>query len=298
MDNVVKPKHDKVHTISAAAISHDAEKAALSSIATEIGVTTRSPAAAKVVAATNGDAARNTNLKTPGGGSNADGVRVLTLADFKGAAMSLAEAFRDDHSSMYFTHTPDRKDWSERQRWELHVKIMEYITYAHILKGLVLSAGPNYDCVALWMPPGQNMDDYLTILRSGMWRLNYQLSAEGRKRFFDEFLPLLNSTKAQVLGDRDDSSWYLVYIGTRPSGRGKGYARKVIDYITDVADREGRACYLESSKEVNQMIYGRMGFEVVKKVYLQREREAVELDIMVREPKRRETDGDSGVFVE
>ncbi|EGP84597.1 uncharacterized protein MYCGRDRAFT_110851 [Zymoseptoria tritici IPO323] len=298
MDNVVKPKHDKVHTISAAAISHDAGKAAVSSIATEIRVTTRSSAAAKVVAAKSGDTARNDNLKTPSGSSNADGVRVLTLADYKGAAMSLAEAFKDDHSSMYFTHTPDRKDWSEQQRWELHVKIMEYITYAHILKGLVLSAGPNYDCVALWMPPGQNMDDYLTILRSGMWRLNYQLSAEGRKRFFDEFLPLLNSTKAQVLGDRDDSSWYLVYIGTRASGRGKGYARKVIDYVTDVADREGRACYLESSKEVNQRIYGRMGFEVVKKVYLQREREAVELDIMVREPKKRETDGDSGVFVE
>ena len=45
------------------------------------------------------------------------------------------------------------------------------------------------------MPPGQNMDDFLTIIRSGMWRLSYQLSREGRKRFFDEFLPLLNDTK-------------------------------------------------------------------------------------------------------
>jgi ribosomal protein S18 acetylase RimI-like enzyme len=148
------------------------------------------------------------------------------------------------------------------------------------------------------MPPGQNMDDYLTILRSGMWRLSYQLSAEGRKRFFDEFLPLLNSTKAQVLGPRDEDSWYLVYIGTRPSGRGKGYARKVVDYVTNMADREGRPCYLESSKEVNQGIYRKMGFEVRKMVYLQREAESVQLDIMVREPVKRETDGDSGVFVE
>lgn len=45
------------------------------------------------------------------------------------------------------------------------------------------------------MPPGKNMDDIFTILRSGMWRLSYQLSREGRKRFFDEFLPLLNDTK-------------------------------------------------------------------------------------------------------
>src|ERR1700733_13334075 len=42
------------------------------------------------------------------------------------------------------------------------------------------------------MPPGKNMDDYLTMLRSGMWRLSYKLSAEGKKRFFTEFLPLLH----------------------------------------------------------------------------------------------------------
>lgn len=146
------------------------------------------------------------------------------------------------------------------------------------------------------MPPGENMDDYLTILRSGMWRLSYLLSREGRKRFFDEFLPLLNDTKAQVMGERDQDSWYLVYIGTKPSGRGKGYARKVIDYVTATADKEGKACYLESSNYVNQIIYGKMGFKLRKNVYLQREREHVQLDIMVREPKG-ETDGDSAICV-
>ena len=145
------------------------------------------------------------------------------------------------------------------------------------------------------MPPGENMDDYATILRSGMWRLQYQLSKEGRKRFFNEFLPLLGDTKAQVMGERDNDSWYLVYIGTRPSGRGKGYARKVIEYVTDIADEEGRACYLESSNAVNLIIYGKMGFKLRKKVYLQREMEEIQLDIMVREPIR--SDADSGVDV-
>ena len=139
------------------------------------------------------------------------------------------------------------------------------------------------------------MDDYATILRSGMWRLQYQLSKEGRKRFFNEFLPLLGDTKAQVMGERDNDSWYLVYIGTRPSGRGKGYARKVIEYVTDIADDEGRAFYLESSNAVNLIIYGKMGFKLRKKVYLQREMEEIQLDIMVREPIR--SDADSGVDV-
>lgn len=132
------------------------------------------------------------------------------------------------------------------------------------------------------------MDDYLTLFRSGMWRLNYLLSPEGKKRFFTEFLPLLHDTKTQVLGaDRDATSYYLVYLGTRPSGRGQGYAREVVEYVTAMADAEGRACYLESSNVVNRGIYGRMGFEVRKQVYLQRDWVLVELDIMVREPVRR-----------
>ena len=130
------------------------------------------------------------------------------------------------------------------------------------------------------------MDDLLTIFRSGMWRLNYQLSAEGKKRFFSEFLPLLHDTKASVLRDREDESWYLVDIGSKEPARRKGYARKLITHVTDMADKERRACYLESSNEVNLLIYGKMGFDLKKKIRLQREEEDIELDIMVREPRR------------
>lgn len=78
------------------------------------------------------------------------GVRVLGLHEYKAAALSIAEAFKDDEVSRYFVDTPDRTNWTEQQKWDLHVKIMEYITYAHLLKGLVVSAGPDYDCVGLW----------------------------------------------------------------------------------------------------------------------------------------------------
>ncbi len=58
----------------------------------------------------------------------------------------------------------------------------------------------------------------------------------------------------------------------------------MIEYVTGIADAAGRACYLESSNEVNRVIYGKLGFERRKIVYLQRAEEHVELDIMVREP--------------
>lgn len=119
----------------------DAEKAALDSVAKDVGITSTSLAADRVVLQKKAE-----NLHAAGN----EGVRVLTLKEYKEAAYSLALAFKEDHSSLYFTHTPDRAHWSEEQKWELHLKMMEYITYAHLLKGLVVSAGPNYDCVALW----------------------------------------------------------------------------------------------------------------------------------------------------
>ena len=83
------------------------------------------------------------------------------------------------------------------------------------------------------MPPGENMDHWSTVFRSGMWRLRYQLSPSGRKRFFNEFLPLLHTTKHDVLQGSDDNSWYLVYIGTKPEARGRGYARALIEMVTN-----------------------------------------------------------------
>jgi len=83
------------------------------------------------------------------------------------------------------------------------------------------------------MPPGNNMDDYRTMFESGMWRLRYQLSLEGSSRFFQEFLPALHKSKAKALGNDDDNSWYLVYIGTKPGAQRKGYAKALIEMVTN-----------------------------------------------------------------
>lgn len=77
------------------------------------------------------------------------------------------------------------------------------------------------------------MDDQMTMFRSGMWTLNFKLSRDGRRRFHKEFLPLLHYTKSEVLGDLDNNSWYLVYIGTKPGAQKKGYARMLIEYVTN-----------------------------------------------------------------
>lgn len=64
-----------------------------------------------------------------------------------------------------------------------------------------------------------------------MLKLYFQLPSEGRKRYYKEMLPLLHKTKAEVLGARDAESYYLVYIGTKPNVRGRGYATKLIRHM-------------------------------------------------------------------
>lgn len=79
-----------------------------------------------------------------------DQVRILRTEEYKEAAQCLAEAFVNDGVVRYCIDTPDREHWSASQRWDLHLSILEYITYAHCLAGLATAVGPDYSCVALW----------------------------------------------------------------------------------------------------------------------------------------------------
>jgi len=213
-------------------------------------------------------------------------VRVCQLHEYKAIAYSLAVSFADDPVAMYFINTPDTANWTPKQKWNLHLTIMEAVVYSHLLDGMVTTIGADYGCVALWMPPNSTSDSLSTILRSGLWKLHFQMSREGRDRWFKYFMPMLHDIKHDTLGQRDDDAWYLVYLGTRPEARRMGYARRVIEDVTDRADREGRPVYLESSKAMNVPIYRKFGFEERTTVNMpQADGSAVALEIMVREPQ-------------
>ena len=83
-------------------------------------------------------------------GKYAGEIRVVDPSEYKEAAACLAEAFADDKVVRYPIDTPDREEWSEADKYALHRCALEYITYAHCVKGLVTTIGHDYDCVALW----------------------------------------------------------------------------------------------------------------------------------------------------
>jgi GNAT superfamily N-acetyltransferase len=246
----------------------------------------RRPAAALVTSRAVGDLSTASRLAGPSSliPEAYRHVRTLDLAEHREAALSLAQAFASDDLARYLVGAEDPA-LDDLALWHLHVNIMDYVVSAHCLEGLVTTIGGDHEGVALWITPGSgNMDGWWTTLRSGMWRLYYQLSAEGRRRYYDELMPLLHDTKLDVMGERDDDCYYLVYLGTKPSARGRGYARALIEDMAIKADAEGRAMYLESSSLDNNAYYAKFGFEVVKDIYLGSR--DVRMSIMVREPRQ------------
>ena len=82
--------------------------------------------------------------------SSTDKVRVLDKSEYKEAAATLADAFAEDGVVLYPINCADNEHWTAEQKKTLVRQMMEYVTYAHMLKGRVTAIGPNYDCVALW----------------------------------------------------------------------------------------------------------------------------------------------------
>ncbi|KAE8371248.1 acyl-CoA N-acyltransferase [Aspergillus bertholletiae] len=68
--------------------------------------------------------------------------------------------------------------------------------------------------------------------------------------------------------------------------RGMGLGRKLVEIVTQQADRDGMPCYLESSKGVpNLIIYEKLGFNVATEIDCVDGNDACKLYCMVRKPK-------------
>ncbi|KAI1046535.1 hypothetical protein LB505_013404 [Fusarium chuoi] len=77
-------------------------------------------------------------------------VRFVNVNESAAAGSALAQAFATDAMSQYVLDGDDMADYSDEQKWKLHVDYMTYMVAAHCYKGMVTTIGSDYDAVALW----------------------------------------------------------------------------------------------------------------------------------------------------
>lgn len=112
---------------------------------------------------------------------------------------------------------------------------------------------------AMWMLPGGDTAPPLRALPA-LYAAVLLRSSWGAKR----------RTDAAVAGmTRHHPTFphvYLFTIGVRPSSRGKGFGRTLIQPVLDAADKAGLPAYLENSNPANCGFYGSCGFERVSMI--------------------------------
>ena len=189
-------------------------------------------------------------------------VEMLTIKDYKKAARTLQIAFQDDKYVNYLTS--GIKESNLKQQMDL--ALFEATTYSTILSGLLVGIrdldGEQDDpdapflAVACFQKPqkkskgksktgadkgkatkdsdnaeNRSLFSYLwSMYQGGYLKFVWLANKETRQRVFDEQWQLLDQYREEVLGDEFDYSWYLSDIGAIPKGRGKGLARKLVDY--------------------------------------------------------------------
>ena len=218
-------------------------------------------------------------------------VTPLTEPDIPGAITCIQQAFEHDP---YNNWVFDKKNFSfERNSVSLGIRCRWGMSYALFSvakdtddpKGKVLG-------VACWLAPRnpaapQSWSDWVgdwwlwaMQVRMNIW---YGHGGLNVRRYW-----IWKAAQAEAQNElwTDPKGYYFCNIVTvLPEAQGRGVGKLLFKRVTDVADREGRKCYLESSREEPNMgIYEKMGFELKKEMVCDDEGEKVKLFCTIREP--------------
>jgi ribosomal protein S18 acetylase RimI-like enzyme len=60
--------------------------------------------------------------------------------------------------------------------------------------------------------------------------------------------------------------YYIFFLGTLESARGKGMCSKVVRHYQDIARKEGATIWLEAATEYARILYARLGFVTLEEL--------------------------------
>lgn len=209
-------------------------------------------------------------------------------SDIDGAITCIQRAFADDPYNNWvfnranFSPKRNRVSLGIRCRWGMQHALFQVAKENNKVLG-----------VACWLPPSDPSAPETWTSYLGSWSLYLQqilmnlTYGRGGLNMMRYYIWKAAQAEAQKEIWTDEKGYYFCNIVTvLPEAQGKGVGRMLFRHVTDVADREGRRCYLESSRaEPNMKIYERMGFRLVKEMRCEDGAEGITLYCMMRESK-------------
>lgn len=177
-------------------------------------------------------------------------VRAARPEDRRALAAVLARAFYDDPVTSWFYPRDRTRLRHARTFFSIRLRQLGRQEQVHTTDDL---AG-----AALWALPGQWREDgreiiqYLPTIPALLPRLGNAVRA---MRLIEDHHP-------------QPPHLYLSVLGTDPGQQGRGIGSALLGPGLRLADEDGLACYLESSKEANVAFYARHGFVVRETITL------------------------------
>jgi GNAT superfamily N-acetyltransferase len=193
-------------------------------------------------------------------------VRVAAPSDLEGVVEVLTDAF--EHDPLMTWSFPDPA--TRRRRLHGLWTFMAGEAYLPLGSSTVV---PGIDATALWLAPGQVLDD-------AFW------SARG-PTFLDaidgEFERLSAMNEVMEVHHPTDEHWYLLSIGVSPARQGGRLGSALLAHTLAVVDAGDAPAFLEATSPRSRALYERHGFEVLDELRID---DSPPMWAMLRPPSR------------
>jgi ribosomal protein S18 acetylase RimI-like enzyme len=173
-------------------------------------------------------------------------VRAATSADLDGVVDVLTDAF--EHDPLMTWSFPDPA--TRRRRLHGLWTFMAGEGYLPLGSSTVV---PGIDATALWLAPGQALDEAFWATRASAF-VGALDGDVGRLSAMNEVM--------EVHHPRDEH-WYLLSIGVSPARQGGRLGSALLAHTLAVADAADAPAFLEATSPRSRALYERHGFEVL-----------------------------------
>jgi GNAT superfamily N-acetyltransferase len=169
---------------------------------------------------------------------------VATEADAESVVATLVAAFNQDPLWSWICPDPER-------RAAQHAAIIGLYVECALPRGGVWMSDESASAAAVFTQPGEP-----ELSEDADERLHRFMTDE----LGDHAPDVLETLSRFEAAAPEGPFYYLSFLGTHPDRRGNGIGMGLLAEITELADRDGKPTYLESTNPDNNARYERLGF--------------------------------------